>query len=406
MLQAIGMKETGIVFSSGATWKELRSLTLQILKEFGMGTNLLAQKIQEEVAYYVSKLVDRQGEPIDLQHFTHVSVSNVICSIIIGRRFSHDDPRFKGTVESLMRVAESSRGAAAINFLPFLKYLPGDFFQARKIEINRANVKDLLVEIVSEIERTKLTDPEKNKSRNYIFSYRRKQNEKMSAGKKTFLDDENLIKSIVDLFAAGTEIIASTIVWCLLFILHNPEVQTKIHEELDREIGQERQPTMDDQSRLPYLGAVIKESQRLSNVVPFSLMHKTSEDMPIQDFLIPKGTTVIVNLDSVLHDTKTWGSDAEKFNPDRFLDKDGNLIHREEFIPFSIGPRLCLGEAMAKMELFLFLSNMFQRFKFTLPDPLNSPTLKPNIGITSVPTSFKVLCVDRFKKDPAILKEG
>ena len=121
--------------------------------------------------------------------------------------------------------------------------------------------------------------------------------------------------------------------------------------------------------------------------------------MSVHGFTIPKGTALIPNLDSVLHDTNTWGSDAEKFNPDRFLDKDGNLIHKEEFIPFSIGPRMCLGEAMAKMELFLFLSFMFQRFKFVLQDPLKLPTLQPVIGFTSVPKPYTVQCVDRLVKD-------
>ena len=396
ILQAIGMGETGIVFTSGVIWKELRSATLQILKEFGMGTNLLAEKIQEEVTCYLEKLLKMRGEPVNLQHFTRVSVSNVISSIIVGKRFSHEDPRYKETVASLMRVAESSRGATAINFLPFLKYIPGDLFQAKKIQVNMTNVKDLLVEIVSEIEGTAVTGNQRYNNANFISSYRRKQQEKLQAGKRTSLDDNNMIKTIVDLYAAGTETVSSTIVWCVLFILQSTDVQKSIHAELDREVGQERQPTMEDQARLPYLGAVIKETQRLASTVPFSLMHKTSEEITVGEFVIPRGTSLIPNLDSVLHDPEIWGSDAHKFNPKRFLDTDGSFIHREEFIPFSIGPRLCLGEALGKMELFLFLSSMFQRFQFVPIDPLNLPTLKPNIGITSVPAPYEVCCLDRL----------
>ena len=223
------MGETGIVFTSGVIWKELRSATLQILKEFGMGTNLLAEKIQEEVTCYLEKLIKMRGEPVNLQHFTRVSVSNVISSIIVGKRFSHEDPRYKETVASLMRVAESSRGATAINFLPFLKYIPGDLFQAKKIQVNMTNVKDLLVEIVSEIEGTAVTGNQRSNSANFISSYRRKQQEKLQAGKRTSLDDDNMIKTIVDLYAAGTETVSSTIVWCVLFILQSTDVQKSIH---------------------------------------------------------------------------------------------------------------------------------------------------------------------------------
>ncbi|KAK3764055.1 hypothetical protein RRG08_046523 [Elysia crispata] len=93
---------------------------------------------------------------------------------------------------------------------------------------------------------------------------------------------------------------------------------------------------MEDQARLSFLNAVIKETQRLSNVVPFAHMHQTSEEIKICYFVIPKCTTLIPNLDSVLRDPEVWGSDTKVFNPDRFLDKDGNVIHREEFIPFRV----------------------------------------------------------------------
>ncbi|RUS78501.1 hypothetical protein EGW08_013748 [Elysia chlorotica] len=399
MNEAIGMDETGIIFASGAIWKELRSTTLQILKEFGLGTNMLADKVHEEVEICVDKLAELDGEPVDLQHVARVSVSNVICNITVGKRFGHDDPRFKGTVESLMRVAESSRGATAINFLPFLKYIPGDMFKAKQIGDNMNRVKDLLVEIVSEIESTAGAKANEDREGNYVFSYRRREHEKMQAGKKTSLDYDNMIKTIVDLFSAGTETVSSTIAWCVLFIINKPSVQVKVHEEIDREIGQQRQPTMADQARLPYLGAVIKETQRLASIIPFSIMHKAAEDITIGDITIPKGTALIPNLDSVLHDPEIWGSDADTFNPERFIDKDGALIHREEFIPFSIGPRICVGEALGKIELFLFLSAMFQRFHFKAIDPLNPPTLKPNIGITAVPAIYDVICIDRFKNN-------
>ncbi|GFO14305.1 cytochrome p450 ii f2-like protein ii [Plakobranchus ocellatus] len=396
--KCIGMDNIGVAFSSGPIWKELRSTTHQILKEFGMGTNTLAERIREEVNCYVNKLADLQGEPTDIQHFTHVSVSNVISSIAIGKRFTHEDPRYQSALEDLISFAKNAKGAAAINVFPFLRHLPGDYFKARLIQKAVQNVKDMLLEIVSEVENKESAELEDDSNGNFIFSYRRKQNQKNKSGKKTFLDDANLIKTIIDLFGAGTETVSSTIVWCVLYILYNPGVQTKIHEELDRELGQEKLPNMDDQERLPYLGAVIKESQRLASILPFSVMHKTREDVTIGNYVIPKGTNVIPDLDSVLHDPKIWGDDAETFNPERFLCDDGSVLQKEEFIPFSVGGRTCVGEALAKMELFLFLSSMFQRFEFISPDPANPPSLKPNIGFTSIPSPFKLSCVDRLKK--------
>ncbi|KAK3782937.1 hypothetical protein RRG08_064897 [Elysia crispata] len=228
-------------------------------------------------------------------------------------------------------------------------------FKAKKIQRNWANVKDMIVEIISEmILDTADTQSTTESAPNYISFYRRRQQEKVKKGKRTYLDDENLTKSVIDLFGAGTETVSSTISY------HQGDT------------------AFDD-------------------YCAFLLLHKTSEEIAIHDFVIPKDTTVIPNLDSVLHDLKIWGYDADRFNPGRFLDKDGNLLQREEFLPFSIGPRLCVGEAMAKVELFLFMSSMFQRFEILATETLNPPSLKPNIGITSVPESFRVLCRERFK---------
>ncbi|RUS89078.1 hypothetical protein EGW08_003189 [Elysia chlorotica] len=399
--EVAGMGQAGLGFATGATWKDNRSTSLQILREFGMGStsNFLADTVRKETVCLVNKLVEKEGKTVDLLYFARVSMANVILSMLIGRRFSYEDPRFKNAVERMINVAESARGAGAINFLPFLKYLPGDMFDAKKIQVNLKPFADFLVEEIIELESNgcSKSDTVERSADNFISSYKRRQTEKLQSGKKTSLNYENMIKSALDLFAAGTETTSSTIIWCVLFILHSTDVQSKIHEELDREVGQGRQPTMEDQKNLPYLGAVIKETQRLASVLPFSVLHKTSKEIAIGDFVIPEGTTLMPSLDSVLHDPQIWGDDAEEFNPERFLDKDGNLIHREEFIPFFVGPRYCVGEAMAKMELFLFLSSMFQRFNFVAIDPENPPTLKPIIGVVSVPTPYKVLCVDRFK---------
>ena len=75
-------------------WKEQRKTSLEILREFGMGKNLLVDKVQKEVAYYIRAIEDLQGAPADLSKLTGVSVSNNICSIVFGKRFKYDDPDF------------------------------------------------------------------------------------------------------------------------------------------------------------------------------------------------------------------------------------------------------------------------------------------------------------------------
>ena len=82
-------------------WKEQRKTSLEILREFGMGKNLLVDKVQKEVAYYIRAIEDLQGAPADLSKLTGVSVSNNICSIIFGQRFEYDDPGFNSYLRAM-----------------------------------------------------------------------------------------------------------------------------------------------------------------------------------------------------------------------------------------------------------------------------------------------------------------
>ena len=80
--------------------------------------------------------------------------------------------------------------------------------------------------------------------------------------------------------------------------------------------------------------------------------------------------------------------EPEKFNPDRFIDKDGKLKKVDELVPFSIGKRQCLGEGLARMELFLFTANIFNRYRVSVCG--DKPDLKKRYGVTVQPASFKL----------------
>ncbi|KAK3764223.1 hypothetical protein RRG08_044149 [Elysia crispata] len=104
----------------------------------------------------------------------------------------------------------------------------------------------------------------------------------------------------------------------------------------------------------------------------------------------------MVNLDSVLRDEKVWG-DPEVFRPDRFLDENGSVVAKKEFVPFSIGKRNCLGEGLATMELFIFISSLVQKFEFLPEIEGQRPTLEPDVGFSKVAKPFKVRAISRVK---------
>lgn len=100
----------GVSGTSGDHWKEQRKASIEILRNMGMGKNVLALKIQEEVSNYVKAIALYQGQKVDLKELTNISVSNNICSIVFGRRFEYDDSSFVRYLHGLEETMKIIRG--------------------------------------------------------------------------------------------------------------------------------------------------------------------------------------------------------------------------------------------------------------------------------------------------------
>ncbi|MED6251351.1 hypothetical protein ATANTOWER_029108 [Ataeniobius toweri] len=173
-------------------------------------------------------------------------------------------------------------------------------------------------------------------------------------------------------------------------------VQRRIQHELDTKIGADRSPRLSDRGSLPYLEATIREVLRIRPVAPLLIPHVALSDTSIGHFRVKKGTRVIINLWSLHHDEKEWNS-PELFDPDRFLDSEGTglTIPSSSYLPFGTGIRVCLGEALAKMELFLFLSWILQHFTLSVPPDHSLPSLEGKFGVVLQPTKYKVKATPR-----------
>ncbi|XP_029952822.1 cytochrome P450 2K4-like [Salarias fasciatus] len=185
--------------------------------------------------------------------------------------------------------------------------------------------------------------------------------------------------------------------------IKNAEVMlTIITERCQREIDQvlegKARVTFEDRHKMPYVQAVIHEIQRVSNVGPLSIYHCTTKDTELMGYSLPKGTIIIQNLTSVLNEEGQWKFPHE-FNPKNFLNDKGEFFKPEAFMPFSAGPRMCLGEGLARMELFLILVTLLRKFKFIWPEDAGEPDFTPVFGLTLTPRPYRMKVELRSTRD-------
>ncbi|KAM9316087.1 cytochrome P450 2K1-like [Gastrophryne carolinensis] len=271
------------------------------------------------------------------------------------------------------------------NSFPFLGFLPGSHKKIiRNInEFHEFTVKTFL---------KSLENLDENDQRSFVETYLVKQKEE-AGDPNTYFHKENLKGLIRNLFSAGMETTSTTLRWAMLLMMTYPDIQEKVQEEISRVIGS-AQPLYNHRTQMPYTNAVIHEVQRFADIVPLNISHETTKDVKFRGFFLPKGTTIIPLLSSVLWD-KTQFETPEKFNPNHFLDAKGNFVKKDAFIPFSIGRRVCVGETLARMELFIFFTSLLQKFTIRYPPGVTTSDLTPASGYTNIPKQTTVCMVPR-----------
>nr|XP_021398138.1 cytochrome P450 2J2-like isoform X2 [Lonchura striata domestica] len=353
--------------------------------------------VKEVLINQGDKFLDRPDIPIDEEIFSKIgnpfnpqlkvtnAVANVICSLIFGNRFEYHDEDFQRMLKLMyeMTVLHGAVTSQLYNTFPsIMKYLPGAHHTIFK---NWRLLKKFMQEQINKHKE----DWNPSECRDYIDSYLLEISKDHDSD--TF-QEEHLIACSLDLMFAGTETTSSTLRWALLFMATHPEIQGRVQAEIDAVIGQARPPALEDRNNLHYTNAVIHEVQRKGNVIPFNVPRMASEDTYVDGYYIPKGTGIMANLSSLLFDKNEWKT-PNTFNPEHFL-KDGKFWKKEHFLPFSLGKRACLGELLARSELFLFFTCLLQKFTFQAP-PDTTLTLQSLIGITVAPQPYKICAVPR-----------
>lgn len=217
---------------------------------------------------------NEKSHTVDLDPFFAVSVSNVICNLLMSVRFSRDDPKFIRFNQMIEEGMILFGKIYTVDYIPITQYLPAVQSAKSQIAANRRemfefykeviedhrrtfdsdNIRDLVDTYLVEIEKAKLTDSERE-----LFE-----------GKD---HDEQIMQVMGDLFSAGMETIKTTLLWLVVFMLRNPDAKKQVQDELDNVIGRHRMPKIDDLQYLPLTESTILEVMRISSIVPLATTH-------------------------------------------------------------------------------------------------------------------------------------
>ena len=202
----------------------------------------------------------------------------------------------------------------------------------------------------------------------------------------------------MDLLIAGTDTSSQTVNWTLLLLANRPEIQAKVHEELDRVIGPDALPTVEDRTRLPYTFACLAESMRYRTIGPLGLPHMASEDTEIGGYRIPARTQVLGNIYSIHHNPRYWDA-PDEFIPERFLPQpDGSMspaLTSPAYIPFGTGHRRCPGRRFAETTVWLHITRMLHKLRFETPEgtPLSEDEV---FGLAISPQPYSLRAARRW----------
>jgi cytochrome P450 len=194
------------------------------------------------------------------------------------------------------------------------------------------------------------------------------------------MSDEQVRDEVLTLFLAGHETTANALLWTWYLLSQNTEAETKFHQEIDRVLENKRLPTFEDYAALKYTEAVLAESMRL--FPPAWIVGRTAiDDYELADYQLKTGDLVFAS-PYILHRDERFWEEADKFKPERWLQKDKIKVTSQNFtyFPFGGGVRRCIGEQFAWTEGVLLLATIARKWKLRLV-PNHKIELKPLVTL-------------------------
>ncbi|KOC62836.1 putative cytochrome P450 305a1 [Habropoda laboriosa] len=389
-----GGTRQGILFTDTDVWHSQRRFTLRTLKQFGFGKDAMEHILQHDAISLTNVVVEltKEGAITNIQSVISVAVLSNLWLLIDGTKFDigMESSKLREAISVLKELTRNSNvSGGIINQFPFLRHLFPKLTGFSVFVERQKRINNFFMEVVS-----KHKWKETAEGSNFIDAYLQ-EIETQKTNSSSFFNENQLVYVVKDLFSAGVDTTDNTIGFVIAFLVAYQDVQAKVHEELDNNIGMDVYPSLQDRDRLPYLKAVLAEVSRLANIGPTTIPHRAITDSNLLGFEIKKNYTLLANLKSIHMDKEHWG-DPEVFRPERFIDEKGQFINDSWLVPFGLGRRKCLGETLAKNTIFLFMACLFQRLRIMLPLNHPKPCLQGIDGFIVGPPEMDIIAVQRY----------
>ncbi|XP_067640073.1 cytochrome P450 306a1 [Eurosta solidaginis] len=393
----------GLICSEGELWRNQRKHIIEWLKELGMtkkqcdARKSLEQRIKSgvlECMQFFKDASDRNAcsDPhFALQH----TLGNIINDLVFGVQYEIEDGRWRYLTKLQDKGLKLIGVTGATNFLPWLRFLPWNYLSIRFLLQGKTRTHAIYTELIEK--RDKFWECRKSVSKEstnildlFIDERMRRElsddpQERLSTD--IYYTNDQLRHLLADMFGAGLDTSLATMRWFLLYMCKYQELQDELKAELEKIPDNDFDLEHLEQCHL--LRACIAEAQRIRSVVPLGIPHGAVKDFTIDGYLIPKNC-MIIPLQWYIHTNKIKWIEPEYFWPRRFLNDNDEFTPPSDFIPFQTGKRMCPGEDLARMILYMYAGYLIRNFDIRLSLEYEGMTLRGESGITLVPKYYEI----------------
>ncbi|XP_054724724.1 cytochrome P450 4c3-like [Uloborus diversus] len=359
----------GLITSSGAKWRKRRKLLtpafhFRILDDFlpviDSHARFLAEKLREQVG----------NKSFDLVPYITLCSLDILCETAMGKYVGaqkKDTPYIKA-----LSAASHLFGVRFMKPWLWPEFVFGRTAEGRKFKESTDTMDAFTRGVIRERKQFIMSEVKGGSNLEDAF----KKDDYGMKRRKAFLDlllyehlsdpcftEEDITEEVNTFMFAGHDTTAVGMSWALYLIGQDPEVQKKLQDELEEVFGDDydRPFEVEDLKNLKYLECVLKESQRLYPSLPY-IGRESSCDVVVNGYTIPAGTNCMI-FTYMLHRDSDVFPNPEKFDPDRFLPENATGRHPYAYVPFSAGPRNCIGQRFAMMEEKVVLAHVLMNYE-------------------------------------------